>query len=275
MVCPTALARCFGKNVDRFSRQVTEHLWAVHSIVAEQANPAAILNAGLTYMRCANGGKVMIYTTCPPNEMTEADVEALSKFCDGKEKNANRQAKRFILDAVHHATRGKPIHIYDIGCGKQPILNHIKDTSHVAFTGIDVLNVKMQIPETKRHAVTNADLLPISWNRAVNHTPAKAGHIPVCTASYSAHFFKPAELASGLDRILDVDGIFIGNLYMPGTQQERRRALDAMRGGIETTELDYDFIMDGNHNAYFVISGPDNAAVIDRALGSIEESLSR
>ncbi|MFP4314303.1 MAG: hypothetical protein ACLFR0_08245 [Alphaproteobacteria bacterium] len=266
------LAECFRLQADMID-MVSDSLLAVPKAIAEQADPGLIAQAQLSFMRHTTNGAMAVFAQCAPEEFTTKDLKYLSDHCDNREKKANRRVKNIVIKALESIQEGRPTHLFDIGCGQHPLINHMNDSTNVAFTGIDILRKEMLVCPEKRDAITNENLLPISWKEAYRNPQVKDGHTPVCTAVYSLHFFNKDRFPDELTRIIDYEGFFVGNLYLMGTRRERQASLDTMRASLEKADMDYAYIMDGTHNSFFIISDPDNGDMIDKGMDSIEQEL--
>ncbi|MCI5059519.1 MAG: hypothetical protein MRY79_00440 [Alphaproteobacteria bacterium] len=253
----------------------TGHVLVVSKQVAESFNPHVIAGQGLRFFRHTDGGD-HVFLTCPPDRLDAKANQVIAQRCDGTEKQANKRVKTILAEAIHEVVGDKPVHMFEIGCGRYTVANNMSRDMKLTFTGIDKLtDQKMTIVTSPHMTVTNFDNKPVTLEDVVRDPIVEEGHIPVVTAVYSLHFLDKQRLPAQLMNIIDFEGFFVGNLHLVGTRKEKEAQLTEMRSALDSSGMAYTCIRDGHSNSFFVIADEDNYDMVDRVEDEIKRQMAK
>ena len=236
---------------------VSRHLLVVPKDIAKSTSPKAILDRGFKHFRHTNSGQV-VFSNVLPDKLEQDDFEFLSQKCDGGKKYPNKRVKRIIADAAQAGAGEESLHLFDVGCGEKPIVSDLKGCVDLAFTGVDVVHTKMHIPRNSHIHVTNEGNMTQDWDDDLS---VEKGHKPVVTSVYSLHFMDKAAFVDKLENTISSDGIFVGNLFLMGSEKDRKKQVEDMKVAFENSCLNYTYIPDGKFNAFFV-AGDESLSLI-------------
>lgn len=273
MSCPKlrALQSVFGKEVEIAS----ENLIVVSRAALQAVNHNTILDMGLAFFRHTARRKRPVLRWAEPCDFGLDDLRFLADRCDSK-KSANDRAKKIIADGVLHGVSRRPFHLFDIGCGTRPIVNKMASANpDLVFTGVDCLDQPMHVAPRFADAATNAGNIPITWEQAYGNPKVEEGRLAVCTAVYSLHFFEKDPFPDQLSYIIDMDGFFVGNLYLTGTRREKTAQLHEMEAAIAKSGLGHRCVEDGKCNSFFAIADDEEDELLDRVELAIQRSMIR
>lgn len=216
-----------------------------------------------------NGTPGKVCLSKKPFDLSKSDIAAINSLCDRREKDKNRQVKIDIAGALSATFNGRAYHLYELGCGKSPIMEFIPANTTASYTGIEC-------DEKNIAAMRKKGFVAMNWDQAMQAEP-QTGKPMVAIAIYALHMMVSSKLAKRLAKFTNERGFFVGNYYID--PRESRNPEGRTRLAQITANAGLDFIrvdVPGcRSNEYWVIFKPESRDSAKRFAKNLEAVIFR